>query len=267
MFGVQRSSYKYHASRDTTPSPERVKLLSEVRLVHRESNGSAGARSIAQMVTDRGIDLSRYRARKLMNELALVSCQLRKHRYKNAKQEHIAIPNTLDRKFAVDQPNQVWCGDVTYIWTGSRWAYLAVVLDLYARKPVGWAMSLSPDSTLTGRALSRAFEARGKPKGVMFHSDQGCHYTSRQFRQLLWRYQIKQSMSRRGNCWDNAPMERFFKSLKTEWVPEVGYRNLAEAERKITEYITGYYSQLRPHQNNAGKSPDATERLYWSASS
>jgi len=109
----------------------------------------------------------------------------------------------------VAAPDQVWCGDVTYIWTGKRWAYLTIVMDLFARKPIGWAMSFSPDSQLTGDALSMAFEARGKPKNVMFHSDQGCHYTSRKFRQLLWRYQLKQSMSRRGNCWDNALMERF----------------------------------------------------------
>ncbi|MFT5606208.1 MAG: putative transposase [Paracoccaceae bacterium] len=103
-------------------------------------------------------------------------------------------------------------------------------------------MSLSPDSALTGQALSMAFEARGKPKGVMFHSDQGSHYSSWKFRQHLWRFQIEKSMSRSGNCWDNAPMERFFRSLKTEWVPTLGYRNLADAQQSITEYLVGYYS-------------------------
>ncbi|HAW7768128.1 TPA: IS3 family transposase, partial [Escherichia coli] len=142
------------------------------------------------------------------------------------------------------EPNQVWCGDVTYIWTGKRWAYLAVVLDLFARKPVGWAMSFSPDSRLTMKALEMAWETRGKPGGVMFHSDQGSHYTSRQFRQLLWRYQIRQSMSRRGNCWDNSPMERFFRSLKNEWMPVVGYVSFSEAAHAITDYIVGYYSAV-----------------------
>ena len=106
----------------------------------------------------------------------------------------------------VIEPDQAWCGDVTYIWTGTRWAYLAVVLDLFARKPAGWAMSHSPDSNLTCQALTMAFESRGRPKNIMFHSDQGSHYTSRQFRQHVWRYRLTQSMSRRGNCWDNAPM-------------------------------------------------------------
>jgi putative transposase len=108
--------------------------------------------------------------------------------------------------------------------------YLPVVIDLFARKPIGWAMSVSPDSKFTGKALFMAFESRGKPKGVMFHSDQGSHYTSRSYRQLLWCYQIKPSLSQRGNCWDNSPMERFFRSLKTKWVPVSVYRCLAKQD-------------------------------------
>ena len=242
--------------------PERIKLLGEVRTAHKDSNGSAGARTIATIVTDRGVPLSRYRATRLMKELKLVSCQIPSHCYKKANQEHIAVLNRLDREFAVTEPNKIWCGDVTYIWTGRRWAYLAVVLDLFARKPIGWAMSLSPDSVLTSQALNMAFESRGKPKGVMFHSDQGSHYTSRKFRQQLWRYQIEQSMSRRGNCWDNAPMERFFRSLNTEWIPARGYRSFTEAQQSIKEYLAGYYSQTRPHQHNRGVSPNAAEKSY-----
>ena len=234
--------------------------------MHTESNGSAGARSIANVVTTRGTPLSRYRAGRLMKQLELVSCQVPKHSYKKADQEHVAIPNKLDRQFTVSKPNQVWCGDVTYIWIGTRWAYLALVLDLFARRPIGWALSLSPDSELTKRALTMAFEARGKPKDVMFHSDQGCHYTSRSYRQLLWRYRIDQSMSRRGNCWDNAPMERFFRSLKVEWVPTFDYRNFKEAECSITDYLLGYYSQTRPHRHNGGLSPVMAEREYASNS-
>lgn len=178
----------------------------------------------------------------------------------------MVIPNTLNRQCAANKPNQVWCGDVTYIWIGTRWAYLAVVLDLFARRTIGWALSLSPDSELTKRALTMAFEVRGKPKDVMFHSDQGCHYTSKSYRQLLWRYQIDQSMSRRGNCWDNAPMERFFRRLKTEWVPTFGYQHFKEAELSIMDYVLGYYSQTRPHRHNAGLSPVMAERLYVSNS-
>lgn len=204
MFGVHRSSYKYWRNRPTGDKPETIRLKELVRVAHQVSNGSAGARTIATMVTCQGVELSRYRASRLMKRLGLVSRQRPKHTYKRAEQPHIEIPNKLARQFAVTQPNEVWCGDVTYIWTGERWAYLAVVMDLFAPKPVGWAMSFSPDSTLTGNALSMAYEARGKPQGVIFHSDQGCHYTSQKYRQLLWRYQITQSLSRRGNCWDTG---------------------------------------------------------------
>jgi putative transposase len=262
VFGVHRSSYKYWRQ-PKKPDATRVTLLSLIRESYRESKGSAGARNIAAMVTTKGVKLSRWRATKLMKELNLISCQQPGHRYKKASKEHVEIPNYLERQFAVTEPNQVWCGDVTYIWTGKRWAYLAVVLDLFSRKPVGWAMSFFPDSALTGKALSMAWEARGKPANLLYHSDQGSHYTSRNFRQLLWRYQIKQSLSRRGNCWDNSPMERFFRSLKTEWVPEYGYVNFSEASTAITNYITGYYSQLRPHQYNGGLTPNESERLFW----
>ncbi|WP_332405501.1 IS3 family transposase [Vibrio metschnikovii] len=263
VFNVHRSSYNYWLKRPTEIKAETVKLRSLISEAYAASNGSAGARTIADIVTNQGVSLSRYRAAKLMKTLGLVSCQVPKHRYRKASQEHIEIPNHLDRQFAVTAPNEVWVGDVTYIWTGNRWMYLAVVIDLFARKVIGWAMSVSPDTRLTGKALSMAYESRGKPKGVMFHSDQGSHYTSRQYRQLLWRFQIKQSLSRRGNCWDNAPLERFFRSLKTEWVPTVGYRSFAEAQQEIIRYIIGYYSQLRPHQYNGGLTPNESERLYW----
>jgi putative transposase len=229
------------------------------------SNGSAGARTIATMVTSEGISLSRYRAARRMTVLGLVSNQQPKHRYRKAEQLHVAIPNILERQFDVAEPNKVWAGDITYVWTGKRWAYLAMVLDLYARRPVGWALSLSPDSELTKKALTMAYEARGEPKNIMFHSDQGCQYTSLSFRQQLWRYQMVQSMSRRGNCWDNSPMERFFRSLKTEWIPEVGYASFEAAKHGITDYVIGYYSQLRPHTHNEGLAPNEAERQYWNA--
>ena len=209
LFGVHRSTYKYWVKRDRRLSPEAAKLRSLVREAHRLSNGSAGARTVADIVTNddaHDVSLSRYRATRLMKQLDLVSCQVPNHAYKKSTKEHVAIPNLLDRQFAVTEPDQVWCGDVTFIWTGNRWAYLAVVMDVFARKPIGWAMSHSPDSNLTCQALAMAFESRGRPKNVLFHSDQGCHYTSRKFRQLIWRYRLTQSMSRRGNCWDIEDM-------------------------------------------------------------
>ncbi|MGL9750330.1 MAG: IS3 family transposase, partial [Symbiopectobacterium sp.] len=203
-------------------------------------------------------------AGRIMKELGLVSCQQPKHRYIRGGREHVAIPNYLERQFAVTEPNLVWGGDVTYVWTGKRCAYLAVVLDLFARKPVGWAISFSPDSQLTTKALEMAFENRGRPSVLMFHSEQDSHYTSRQFCQLLWRYRmIKQSMSRRGNCWDNSPMERFFRSLKNEWIPVMGYGSFTEAARSITDYIVGYYSTLRAYDYNGGLPPNESENRFW----
>ena len=266
VFDIHRSSYKYWQGRSRKPSLEQAQLNSEVRAAFELSNGSAGSRSIASIVTSNGLPLSRYRARNIMKKLGFRSSQPSSPKYKKANNEHLAVPNTLNREFDVDKPNQVWCGDVTYIWIGKRWAYLAIVLDLFSRKPVGWAFSLSPDSQLTSKALMNAYESRGKPKGVLFHSDQGMHYTSKKFRQTLWRCQIKQSMSRRGNCWDNAPMERFFRSYKTEWMPETGYQNFVEAERSIVKYIIGYYCSVRPHRHNNGKSPNEVERIYWKTS-
>lgn len=263
VFGVHRSSYKYWKNRSGKPDGRRAVLRSQVLELHSISHGSAGARSIATLATQRGYHMGHWLAGRLMKELGQVSCQQPTHRYKRGGHEHVAIPNYLERQFAVTEPNQVCCGDVTYIWTGKRWGYLAVVLDLFARKPVGWAMSFSPGSWLTMKALEMAWDTGGKPGGVMFHRDQGSHYTSRQFRQLLWRYQIRQSMSRRGNCWDNSPMERFFRSLKNEWVPVVGYVSFSEAAHAITDYIVGYYSALRPHEYNGGLPPNESENRYW----
>lgn len=263
---MHRSTYKHHRTASKRIDPEKLKINAMVKAAHRVSNGSAGARSIAGIVTGLGVPLSRYRATGFMKRLELVSTQLPTHRYKKTSQPHTDIPNTLDREFQPDEPNKVWCGDVTYIWTGQRWSYLAIVLDLFARKPVGWALSNSPNSELTARALTMAYESRGRPEGVMFHSDQGSHYTSLEFRQFVWRYRMDQSMSRRGNCWDNSPMERFFRSLKTEWVPASGYQSFADAQRSILNYLTGYYCPVRPHQHNGGLPPNKAEEIYWNSS-
>lgn len=265
VFGVHRSSYRAWRDRDRTPCEAERKLQDQVTEAHTASNCSAGARTIASMVTQAGTPLSRYRAGRRMKQLGLVSTQPPSHAYKKADQPHLDIPNHLDREFDVQEPNQVWTGDITFIWTGACWAYLAVVIDLFSRKSVGWAMSLTPNTELVKKALTIAYESRGEPPGILFHSDQGCQYTSLRFRQQLWRYQMKQSLSRRGNCWDNAPTERFFRSLKTEWVPKIGYVCFASAKRSITKYMIGYYSTLRPHKHNSGLPPNAAELAYWKA--
>ena len=262
-FGVHRSSYRYWLKTHDKINPKNVEINAMVREIFNASRGSAGARTIAKISTAKGVSLSRYRASNFMKKLDLVSHQDRKHRYKRGGDEHLHIQNHLNRAFNVGAPNKVWCGDVTYIWAGNRWAYLAVVMDLFSRKIIGWAMSYNPDSLLTEKALTMAFESRGKPKNLMFLSDQGCHYTSKHFRQLLWRYQIKQSMSRRGNCWDNSPMERFFRSFKTEWMPVARYLSFQLAKQDVIDYINLYYCQIRPHQHNGGLTPNIKEYNFW----
>jgi len=263
LFSVHRSSYRYWLKNHTQIKAENIRTDAQVKAAHTLSGGSAGARTIATLVSKGGYDLSRYCATKAMKRLGIVSCQPPKHHYKPAKKDHVNIKNHLNREFSPLRPNQVWCGDVTYLWVGNKWQYLATVLDLYGRKIIGFALSNSPDSELTKRALSNAFEARDRPSNVMFHSDQGCHYTSLAFRQLIWKYQIKQSMSRRGNCWDNAPMERFFRSLKTENMPKTGYENDKVAADSIRDYIYRYYNSIRPHSHNLGLSPNEKEAYYW----
>ncbi|RRB72159.1 IS3 family transposase [Escherichia coli] len=259
---IHRSSYRYWRKRRDTVNPARVRLCSEIRRAWNQSRGSAGARTLAEMLTQNGVPMSRYRAGRLMKYLNLSSCQPGKHQYKNARQEHTSLPNLLERQFAVPEPDRVWCGDITYLWAGNRWCYLAVVMDLFARRVIGWSLSAHADTALISSALRMAYEVRGQPRDVMFHSDQGSQYTGLKYQQLLWRYRIKQSVSRRGNCWDNSPMERFFRSLKTEWVPTDGYTGKDVARQQISSYILNYYNSVRPHHYNGGLTPEESENRY-----
>lgn len=264
VLGICRSAYYAWQQRKLDGSYHEFtpQFLSALKEAFYASRCSAGARTLATILTQKGFTLNRYYAAKAMKQLGLVSKQPRKKVTNTVEKLHDLIPNRLNRQFNVDKPNQVWCGDVTCIWVGSRWAYLAVVMDLFARKPIGWAISYSPDSALTKKALSLAYEKRGKPKKVLFHSDQGSHYTSKAYQTLLWRYRMQGSLSRRGNCWDNAPMERFFRSLKSEWIPKAGYENLEQAKIDIDQYMYRYFCQLRPHTHNKGETPDQAEMKF-----
>ncbi len=260
LFDLKRSSYYARRQSGAVIDTQRLKLRAAVSEKYRLSRGSAGSRSIVSMMAADGIHIGRFKVRRLMKEASLISKQPGSHKYKVALDKRLGIPNTLQRNFDVDSPNTVWCGDITYIWAGGRWVYLAVVIDLYARRVVGWSISNRPDSTLVVNALEHAYQHRGQPEDLMFHSDQGSQYTSLRFRQRLWRYQIKQSMSRRGNCWDNAPMERVFRSLKTEWVPVTGYSSLEQAKVDVGSYLMGYYNHQRSHSFNQGLAPAIAEK-------
>ncbi|WP_139269955.1 IS3 family transposase [Pseudomonas aeruginosa] len=258
-FDVARSCYYVHRLRRRRVDARRVALRSQVNQLFSQSRGSAGSRSILGMLREEGVTIGRFRVRRLMRELGLVSKQPGSHAYKQATVERPNIPNRLNREFATEHPNQVWCGDITYVWAQGRWHYLAAVLDLHTRRVIGWAFSAKPDAELVIKALDMAYEQRGKPQLVLFHSDQGAQYASRLFRQRLWRYRMQQSMSRRGNCWDNSPMERLFRSLKSEWIPSTGYLTAQEAQRDISHYLMHRYNWIRPHQFNDGLPPAVAE--------
>jgi transposase InsO family protein len=232
-----------------------MKQRSELRRLFKESRDSAGSRVLMSMMRELGYQIGRFKVRNLMKETWLAPKQPGAHRYKVACSERPDIPNLLAREFDVPQPNQVWCGDITYVWAGGRWHYMAAVLDLHNRRVAGWAMSDKPDAELAIKALEMAYQQRGSPSGVLFHSDQGIQYGSRAFRQRLWRYRMTQNMSRRGNYWDNAPMERLFRSLKSKGLPATGYVSLREAKRDISYYLMDYYNWRRPHQHNDGIPP------------
>lgn len=244
---------------------ERVKLKALIRQIFNDSKQSAGARSIvATLWNEYSIKLTRYLAGKLMRGMGLKSCQQKTHKYKHADQQHKTHDNLLDRNFSPLAPNRVWTGDVTYVRIKGGWCYLAVVLDLYARRVVGFSVSDSPDSVLTSKALQMAYHTRLKPSGVLFHSDQGTHYTSKMFAESVSHCDgMIQSMSRRGNCWDNAPAERFFRSFKTEWMPKGGYEDIDKAKQAISDYIWGYYQTVRPHSFNNYLTPLEKERRYF----
>ena len=260
LFDVPPSTYYEREGKKRHIDAERIRQRAVVTQLFNASNGSAGQRTLVTQLAVLGMVLGRYKVASLMSEAKLVSRQPGPHKYKTGGAVHQLVENKLQRQFNVQAPNQVWCGDITYVWTGKQWAYLAVIIDLYARRVIGWAVSRSPNSALTIKALNMAYSLRGQPKGVMFHSDQGCQYSSLAYQQQLWRKRFVQSMSRRGNCWDNAPMERVFRSYKSEWMPKEGYRNLNEAIKDIGYYLMSYYNEQRPHSYNGGLTPVQAEK-------
>ena len=265
-FGVSRSGYYSHIQAEKRIDSVRIRLRVRCQEIFKESRESAGSRTITDRLRQEGEAIGRYKVRRLMKEADLVSKQPKPKPYTGDKKERPNIPNRLKREFNVPQPDQVWCGDMTYIWAGDCWVYLAVVLDLCTRRVVGWHLSETMEKELVIAALDKAWQSRGKPRRVIFHSDQGSQYASIGYQQRMWRYKMRQSMSRRGNCWDNAPMERVFRSLKSEWVPREGYRSITEARKDIGAYLMGYYNRMRPHKWNGGLSPVAAEEKLKSVS-
>lgn len=259
VFDVKRSSFYEWLQRLSRPKIEREELKGKVVELHSESREAMGSRTISKHLKAQNIAVGRSLVRTLMREANIVSKQRQPHPFRSKGVEAFVAPNLLKRNFRPTVVNQVWCGDVTSLMVGKRWVHLAIVIDLFARRVIGWAFSLVNDANLVSKALRMAIELRTCPPGLMFHSDQGCQYTSRKFQEELMRNGILQSMSHRGQCWDNAPTERFFGTLKSEWVPRNGYSTSEEAQTDMVRFFM-YYNRTRLHSYNDYLSPIAMEQ-------
>lgn len=259
VFDVKRSSFYEWIQRQSRPQIRREELKSKVVELHRESREAMGSRMISKGLKSQNIAVGRGLVRTLMREANIVSKQRQPHPFKSKGVEAFIAPNRLKRNFQPATIDLVWCGDVTSLMVGKRWIHLAIVIDLYARRVIGWAFSLVNDANLVCKALRMATQVRAGAPGLMFHSDQGSQYTSRKFQEELMRHGILQSMSHRGQCWDNAPTERFFGTLKSEWVPRNGYNLMEEAKTDMVRFFM-YYNRTRLHSYNDYLSPIAMEQ-------
>jgi transposase InsO family protein len=252
MCDVLKISRNGYYSWRTHPFNERteknIKLLPMVRQIHSESGGTYGTRRIAKALQAMGISCGRSRARTLMKMAGLVAKQKKKFRVTTDSKHNLPVaPNLLNRKFDVEKPNHFWVSDITYVWTAQGWLYLAVIIDLFSRQIVGWSMNSRINRKLVADALRMAVWHRRPAPGLIFHSDRGSQYCSNDFQKLLKTYKMICSMSRKGNCWDNAVAESFFGSLKMERVFHRNYQNREEARRDIIDYIEMFYNSRRIH--------------------
>ena len=241
---------------------EDAQLTQEIHQVFDRHQGRYGSPRIYRELKDQGRKLSRKRVARLMREAEL-RVQRKRRRVRTTQRDatHPVAPNLLNREFTATEPNTKWVTDITYIPTMQGWLYLAVILDLYSRAVVGWSMSPTCDETLAENALRMAVARRCPKPGFLHHSDRGCQYTSRAYQSQLEQIGAVVSMSRKGNCWDNAAMESFFGSLKEECVGETIYPSQEQARRELFEYLEIYYNRVRRHSTLEYVSPLIYEQI------
>jgi transposase InsO family protein len=261
---VSRSGY--YAWRSRPVSPRKMandNLLDQIKAVHQRSRQTYGSPRIHAELVEGGTRCSQNRVARLMRLNGLAGQQKRAFKVKTTDSNHDypVAPNLLEQQFVASQPNQTWLADITYIPTDEGWLYLAVVMDLYSRRIVGWAMSDSLQRQLVLDALTMALQARRPPPGLIHHSDRGSQYASQDYQDLLTSHRLCCSMSRAANCYDNAPMESFFGTLKTELVHHRHYPSRAAARTDIFEYIELFYNRYRRHSALAYLSPLRFEEL------
>ena len=256
---VTRSSYYDWLSQAETESVKAAAdklLLEQISSVFVKGRGNYGSRSIKKILFKSNIIVSRRRIVRLMKEAGLVCQSKRKFKATtNSRHNKPVAPNLLDRNFTITAPNLCYVGDITYISTDEGWLYLATVIDLYSRKIVGWSMSNNMKAELVNNALLMAIFSRKSAKGLIWHTDRGSQYVAESHLKIIAQHGIIQSMSRKGNCWDNAVAESFFATLKNELVYQQKFNTREEAKHAIFEYIEVFYNRIRVHSANDYLSP------------
>lgn len=265
VFGVSRSGYYAWSTRpDSARKREDRRLRKRIKMIHRDSRGTYGSPRVHRQLRTEGEPCGRHRVSRLMREDGL-KAKVRK-RYKattDSKHKLPVAPNLLQRDFAPVGPDQVWASDITHIWTNEGWLYLAVTLDLFNRAVVGWSMSRRIDRRLVMDALNMAINRRSPAQGLIHHSDRGSQYASSDFQALLTKNKMRCSMSRKGDCWDNAPVESFFGTLKQELVFHQRYDTRQQARRSLFDYIERFYNSHRLHSRLGYMSPKQYEEAYF----
>ena len=260
--GVSLSGYYGWKKRPMSQHQREDQQLAEhIHAVYHACRQVYGSPRIHAELRDQGIPCSRKRVARLMRERGLTA-RRRHHRTITTRSEPGArvAPNVLDQEFTATRPNEKWTGDITAIWTYEGWLYLAVVLDLYSRRVIGWAMAATQDEALIERAFQMALLTRHPQTGVLFHSDRGSQYTSDAYQALLANVSATVSMSRTGNCYDNAVTESFFGTLKGECVERFSFQTRGQARQTIFEYVECFYNRIRRHSSLGYVSPVAYEQ-------
>lgn len=262
LFGVTDRGLRVW--RDRPPSRrqrEDMALLAHIREQQRLSLGSYGRPRMTAELRELGFDVGHRRVGRLMRDNGIHAVRTRKYKRTTDSGHGFDIaPNLLDRDFEAAAPNEKWAGDISYIWTGEGWLYLAVILDLHSRRVIGWAVSDRLKRDLAIRALKMAINLRQPPKGCTHHSDRGSQYCSHEYQAILRKHGLLASMSGKGNCYDNAVVETFFKTLKAELIWRRRWETRRQAEIALFKYINGFYNPRRRHSALGGKSPLAFER-------
>lgn len=248
-FNISRS--RYYAWRKRIQGPRQLEneiLIESIKAVHKTSRQTYGSPRIAKELKAQGLPHGKNRIARLMSLNGI--CAKTKRKFKVTTQSRHNLPvaqNLLNKPFETDQANKVWLSDITYIWTQEGWLYLSAVLDLFNREIIGWSMAETLHQSLVLNALQQAIGKRRPFSGILFHSDRGSQYAANAVRDVLKQYGFSQSMSSKGNCYDNAVMESFFHTLKTEVVYFEKYQTRSQARQSIFEYIEVFYNRIRRH--------------------